>query len=138
MTSREPLRLTWEHLLPVPPLALPEVASPAAASIVDSPAVQLFLLRARAVQPELAPSQEELRGIAEVCSLLDGLPLAIELAAAQSDVVSPAELLASLEHQRLDVVSLTQDAPARHRSLRASIGSSYERLSAPEQTLFRR
>jgi predicted ATPase len=84
VTSREPLGLSWEHILPMPPLRLPELGSRSAVdAIAKSPAVQLFLLRTRAVQPDFEPVPNELRAIAEVCRLLDGLPLAIELAAAQ-------------------------------------------------------
>jgi predicted ATPase/DNA-binding SARP family transcriptional activator len=122
-TSRAPLRLAGEHELPVPPLA-------------SEPARELFLTRARAVNAQLELSHDDAACVERICARLDGLPLAIELAAARSKVLSPAAILDRLE-QRLDLLTAgPRDAPARQRTLRAAIAWSYELLDDDSRALF--
>jgi predicted ATPase len=138
-TSREPLHLSWEHEQPVPPLPVPPpTTSVDAEKLRTNPAVALFVSRAQAVRPDfrLEPSNSE--SVAELCRSLDGLPLALELAAAQIKSLPPAVLLTRLE-RRLDVLATPQrDRPARQHALRSAIGWSYDLLATAEQTVFRR
>jgi predicted ATPase len=123
VTSRGALHVGGERELPLPPLA-PE------------PAVELFLRRAGAANPRLALGEGDDERIAAICARLDRLPLAIELAAARSNLLSPAGVLERLE-RRLDLLSAgPRDAPERQRTLRAAIGWSYELLDAAAQELF--
>jgi predicted ATPase len=125
VTSRAALRLAGEHELAVPPL-------PAAAS------AELFLGRARALDPRLALSAEDRESVERICARLDGLPLAIELAAARTKVLSPPAILSRLE-RRLDLLSAgPRDAPARQQTLRAAIGWSCDLLDPEAQALFAR
>jgi predicted ATPase/DNA-binding SARP family transcriptional activator len=122
-TSRAPLRLAGEHELPVPPLA-------------GEPARELFVARARGVDARLSLSAEDEEYVDRICERLDGLPLAIELAAARSKVLSPPAILDRLERQ-LDLLTAgPRDAPARQRTLRAAIGWSYDLLEEQARTLF--
>jgi predicted ATPase len=124
-TSRAALLLSGEHLLEVQPLA-------------ELPAVELFVQRAQAIKPGFALSDGNAQTVAEICRRLDGLPLAIELAAARVRMFDPAQLLARLS-SRLDLLtSHAQDLPARQRTLRGTIEWSYNLLVPEEQTLFRR
>jgi predicted ATPase/DNA-binding CsgD family transcriptional regulator len=147
VTSRSVLRLSGEHDFPVPPLPLPDAAG-TKAQLFDSKtvspgiecaeAVQLFVARARAARPDFTLAGANADAVAEICRRLDGLPLAIELAAARLRVLTPVALQARLEH-RLDVlVGGPQDVPDRLRTIRNAIAWSYELLSPGEQTLFRR
>ncbi|MFO7548088.1 MAG: adenylate/guanylate cyclase domain-containing protein [Acidimicrobiia bacterium] len=135
VTSREALRIRAEHVFAVPPLSLPDPkASPAAIS--DSEAVSLFVERARAVRPDFALIDENAAAIAEICLRLDGLPLAIELAAARLTVFSPGDLRDRLRG-RFDVLGGgPRDLPARHRTLRATIEWSHEMLAPDECRVF--
>jgi predicted ATPase/DNA-binding CsgD family transcriptional regulator len=139
VTSRAPLRLRWEHEYPVPPLALPGHSSDRAlADLLVNPAVALFIERAHAIQPAFTPDEQRTREIAELCVRLDGLPLAIELAATQIRLFSPAALLARLE-QRLPLLgSGPRDLPERQRTLHAAIDWSYNLLDALARQLFQR
>jgi predicted ATPase/DNA-binding CsgD family transcriptional regulator len=139
VTSREPLRLRWEYELPVPPLALPDPARPAPPDELGrTPAVALFLERARAVQPALALTADSAAAITDICTRLDGLPLAIELAAAHSKVLPPRALLGRLE-QDLDVlVDSAGDRPARHHTMGAAIAWSADVLNPDERVAFYR
>ena len=105
--------------------------------IEQASAVRLFVARARAVNARFALTRENRSAVAEVCWRLDGLPLAIELAAARSTVLSPAALLARLDHRLPFLTDGPRDAPARQRTLRDAVAWSYDLLDLPEQTLFR-
>jgi len=136
-TSRAALHLRGEQIMPVPPLEAPPRGSDF--HVVQAvPAAALFVQRARAVEPRFALSEQNAEAVAEICQRLDGLPLAIELAAARSNVLSPAALLALLS-QRLQVLGVgPRDAPARHRTIQDAIAWSYDLLSPEEQAFFRR
>jgi predicted ATPase/DNA-binding CsgD family transcriptional regulator len=137
-TSRAPLRLSGEQELHVPPLALAGEAERELAVLASSPAVALFCARAQSLDPAFALSAANAAAVAAICRRLDGLPLAIELAAARTRVLPPAALLARLE-QSLDVLGDgPRDAPARQRTLRATIAWSYALLEPAAQALFRR
>jgi predicted ATPase/class 3 adenylate cyclase len=139
VTSRIVLRLRGEHEFPVPTLDLPDLGAPKIPDTLRvSPAVMLFVERARAVRPDFDLDADNASAVAELCARLDGLPLALELAAARIRLFSPQALLARLGG-RLDLLQGgARDLPERHQTLRAAIGWSYELLSAAEQTLFRR
>ncbi|MBV9603041.1 MAG: AAA family ATPase [Chloroflexi bacterium] len=139
-TSRALLQLHWEHQYPVLPLAVPDLQQlPAADLLAGTPAVGLFVERARALTPDFAVTPENAGVVAEICVRLDGLPLAIELCAAQIDVLSSRVILDGLRRSGLDLLAGTAvDVPARHRTLRAAIGWSDRLLDADERTLFRR
>jgi predicted ATPase/DNA-binding CsgD family transcriptional regulator len=144
VTSRVSLRLYGEQEFPVPPLALPDAQvlkrldRDPTADLTTFAAIALFCQRASAVNPAFALTPTNVAAVAALCVGLDGLPLAIELAAAKLKLFSPAALLARLRH-RLDLLTDgPHDLPPRQRSLRAEIAWSYELLSAAEQTLFRR
>jgi non-specific serine/threonine protein kinase len=139
VTSRETLRIDGEQEFPVPPLALPDVTMWAdVATLAATEAVELFQHRARAVQPGFVVTTENGPIIAAICARLDGLPLAIELAAARIKLLSPQHLLDRLS-DRLTLLSRdARDAPARHQTMRDAIAWSYDLLSTSEQALFRR
>lgn len=138
VTSRVPLDVRGEQVIPVPPLGLPDPAAHAdPASLADVPAVALFLARARSVAPDFALTSDNAGAVATLCRRLDGLPLAIELAAAHSDIQSPQSLLTRLARTQ-DLGAPPRDLPARQRSLTATLDWSYQLLTAAEQTLFRR
>jgi predicted ATPase len=132
-TSRVLLRITGEHEYPVSPLEAPDTEVDAA----TFPSVQLFVERAQVVRPGFELTPENTAAVAELCRRLDGLPLAIELAAARLRMFSPAQLLERLGN-RLDLLkSRDRDRPARHQTLRTAIACSYEILTPAEQRLFR-
>jgi predicted ATPase/class 3 adenylate cyclase len=139
VTSRAPLRLSGEQEYPVPPLLLPDREHPPEPRLLSQfEAVALFVARARAVRPDFSLTEVNAWPIAEICHRLDGLPLAIELAAARSKVLPPQAILGRLE-QNLDLLSGGPcDLPARQRTLRATIDWSYELLQREEQRLFAR
>ncbi len=137
-TSRAPLRVSGEQLFPVPPLDLPQPGDPPPLEdLAQVAAVQLFVERARAVRPSFHLSAENAAAVVEVCRRLDGLPLAIELAAARSGLLEPAELLARLEQRLALLTDGPRDLPPRQRTLRGALSWSYDLLSADEQYLFR-
>ncbi len=138
VTSREALRLRWEQEFPLHPLAVPDRGDDDTDALGRVGAVELFVERARRARPGFDLTHETAPVVAEICRRLDGLPLAIELAAARLRILSPQELLARLEH-RLDTLSGGWlDAPDRHRALREAISWSYELLRDDEQAVFRR
>ncbi|MHB8574345.1 MAG: TIR domain-containing protein [Dehalococcoidia bacterium] len=137
VTSRAPLRVPGEREFPVAPLPLPLGAVGTAAGVAENPAVALFELRARDVRPEFELTDENAATVAAICTRLDGLPLAIELAAARVRVLPPTALLARLE-QRLPVLTGgARTVPARQQTLRGAIAWSYDLLEPAEQRLFR-
>ncbi len=138
-TSRSPLHLAGEYLLPVPMLSLPERGHPRRlAELAAAEAVQLFVSRAGAACGDFTLTTENATSVGEICRNLDGLPLAIELAAARLRVLSPSALLARLQRGLPLLVGGTQDAPARLRSMADAIAWSYELLTPAQQALFRR
>jgi predicted ATPase/DNA-binding SARP family transcriptional activator/TolA-binding protein len=147
ITSRSRLKLLGEQEYPVPPLAVPDAAAPrdgriatalAATTLDDVPAVALFVRRARAARPGLTMGAADLAAVAEICRRLDGLPLALELAAARVRLLPPAELLTRLAQPLAVLTGGPHDAPDRHRSLRATIAWSHDLLTPEEQDLFAR
>jgi predicted ATPase/transcriptional regulator with XRE-family HTH domain len=137
VTSRAPLRLQDEREVVVSPLALPEPsATPTPAAIHDAPAVRLFIERVST--PSFALTHGNAAAVTAICHRLDGLPLAIELAAARVKVLSPAELLARLDRMLPLLTGGPQDRTARLRSMGAAIGWSYDLLDPEEQAMFRR
>ncbi len=139
VTSRAVLYIRSEHEFPVPPLALPDLAQlPESETLSRVAAVALFLQRAWATEPDLQLTLANARAIAEICVQLDGLPLAIELAAARSKLLPPQALLARLDQRLALLTSKALDVPARQRTLRNTIMWSYHLLDDWEQKLFRR
>lgn len=139
VTSRAPLRLAAEHEFALGPLALPsgpEGLSPE--SVAASPAVALFVQRARSARGSFDVTADNAGAIATICRRLDGLPLALELAAARSRLLSPDALLERLDHALDVLTSANRDSPGRQRTLRATIDWSHSLLTEPEQRLFRR
>lgn len=131
-TSRRPLHLGPEHEHPVPPLTLP--TGPAAE---DSGAVRLFVQRARMVRSGFALTEDNRGDVGEICRRLDGLPLAIELAAARVKLIGPRALLARLDDS-LGLTAAQHDRPARQQTLRSTVEWSYGLLSPEQQATFRR
>jgi predicted ATPase len=137
VTSRAPLRLRGEQEFPVPPLSLPEARVRDPGLLARSGAVALFLARAQALQPGFRLTVENAEAVSGVCRALDGLPLALELAAARLRLFDPQELFARLE-QRLDLLGdAVRDLPARQQTLRAAIDWSYRLLEPNERALIR-
>ena len=137
VTSREALQLRDEHEFPVAPLPTP-TAGETGEALPQYPAVELFLERARAVRPEMPVNEELLRSVADICGRLDGLPLAIELAAANVRYFSPQQILERLGN-RLDLLNRgARDLPERQRTMRAAIAWSYDLLDETEKALFAR
>ena len=134
-TSRRPLHLAHEHQYMVGPLQLPFADTPEEAA--KSPAVQLFIDRARAVRASFALDAEDAAEVVAICRHLDGLPLAIELAAARSKLLGPRALLSRLD-QVLDLRGTGTDRPTRQRALRETIEWSYRLLPPAQQAVFRR
>jgi len=139
VTSRSVLHVYGEHDLPVPPLELPPVADAFDFDRVSQcGAVRLFVERAQAVEPSFLLTSDNAGLVESICRRLDGLPLAIELAAARIRLLSPAALLARLERRLAVLVGGARNLPQRHQTLRGAIDSSYELLRPSEQALFSR
>ncbi|MCC6629420.1 MAG: tetratricopeptide repeat protein [Chloroflexi bacterium] len=139
VTSRAVLNLSGEHDLPVPPLALPEAhGGVTAAQALQAEAVQLFVARAEAARPDFMLTDQTAPAVVEICRRLDGLPLAIELAAARLRSLPVAALLARLERRLPLLVDGPRDAPTRQQTLRDTIAWSYDLLDPDVQDLFRR
>jgi predicted ATPase len=138
VTSRTVLRLRGEHEFPVPPLALPDrMQLPPIERLTRYAAVELFIQRAVAAHPAFAVTDENAAAVVEICHRLDGLPLAIELAAARLRLFTPASLLARLDNCLKLLTQGACDLPARQRTLRDTIAWSHDLLSPAEQKLFR-
>jgi len=139
VTSRALLRLSGEYSYPVPPLLeLPDPRRlPPLDRVTQYAAVQLFIERARARQPEFAVTNDNAPAVAEICYRLDGLPLAIELAAAWIEMLPPAEILTELGRSLDFLETDLRDIPERHRSLRAVFDYSWDLLTPDEQAVFR-
>lgn len=139
VTSRTRLRLRGEHEFVVPPLPLPGPGHPPSdEAVAASPAVRLFVERAQALQPTLVVDETTAPVVAAICRHVDGLPLAIELAAARVKILPPEMLLKHVESHLETLNGGARDAPDRHRTMRDAIAWSYDLLSAGEQALFRR
>jgi predicted ATPase/DNA-binding SARP family transcriptional activator len=136
-TSRAPLRLAAEREYPVPPFDTPDADLPFEA-LVKTDALRLFTARAQAVDPQFALDTASAPEVARVCRRLDGLPLAIELAAARAKLLAPAEILERLEREPNLLPGGPRDAPARQRTLAATIRWSYDLLGADEREAFGR
>jgi predicted ATPase len=137
-TSRTPLRVRGERELPIPPLATPRAFDEDLESLSQYAAVALFIQRARAANASLVVTDESAPAIAEICHRLDGMPLAIELAAARLKLLSPEALLGRLASRFEVLQGGTRDLPERHRTLRGAIDWSHDLLDEDEQRMFRR
>lgn len=138
LTGREPLQIRGEWTVQVPPLALPDPAHlPDLQTLGQIPAVALFLQRASEVDPGFTLTHENAQAVAEICQRLDGLPLALELAAARINVLPPKLLLPRLSHRLPVLTHGARDLPERQQTLRSMIAWSYDLLSPEEQQLFR-
>jgi predicted ATPase/class 3 adenylate cyclase len=140
VTSREHLHLRAEQQFVVPPMALPEPSShvESVEELTSYEAVRLLIDRAHAVRADLAIGGHNVHAIAQICRRLDGIPLAIELAAARTNVFSPQALLARLEHRLAVLTGGPRDLPLRLQTLREAIGWSHDLLRPDEQALYRR
>ena len=134
-TSRGPLHLQGEHELPVPPLAIPQ--EPAIAAVTASAAVRLFVQQGSMVRPGFVVTEENAADIAAICRRLDGLPLAIELAASRVRLLSPKALLARLDHS-VALAAADAGRPSRQQTLRATIAWSYDLLPPRPAAVLRR
>jgi predicted ATPase/class 3 adenylate cyclase len=138
VTSREVLHVRAEHEFAVPPLALPDPARlPRLAALARFSSVALFMQRVQAVKPEFRLTTANAREVAEICVRLDGLPLAIELAAARMKLLSPQALLARMGQLLTLLTGGARDVPTRQQTLRNTISWSYHLLNAQQQRLFR-
>jgi predicted ATPase/class 3 adenylate cyclase len=139
VTSRMPLHLSWEHEHAVPPLSIPDPRHlPDPERLTQYEAVALFIERARATDDSFTVTNQNAPAVAEICSRLDGLPLAIELAAARIKLFPPRALLQRLNSRLKLLTGGARDRPARQQTLRNTIDWSYALLSPEEQTLFAR
>jgi len=139
VTSRAALHVYGEHEFPVPPLALPDTRSlPSVQVLLQCPAIALFVQRAAAAKPDFELNRENASAVTEICARLDGLPLAIELAAARVKVLSPSSMLTRLASRLQLLTGGSRDLPQRQQTLRAAMDWSYDLLDAAEQKLFRR
>ena len=145
-TSREPLGVEGECSWPVPPLSLPPLlpgdqataGPPATAALAASDAVRLFEQRAQLVRPSFRVSDENAAAVLQICRRLDGLPLAIELAAARMRILSAAQLAVRLDDIFTVLTGGARSAPRRHQALRATLDWSYDLLTEAERAVFRR
>jgi predicted ATPase/transcriptional regulator with XRE-family HTH domain len=138
VTSRVPLHSRWEHILRIEPLPVPDLtALPSLDELMRIPAVELFVERARARRGDFVLTEARAPLVAQVVASLDGLPLALELAAARLDVLPLPALVSRLSNRLRLLEWAAYDLPERQRSLEAAVGWSYDLLSAEEQRLFR-
>ena len=136
VTSRAPLHLTGEHEFPIPPLAVPPAHLDEAHALEQYAAVRLFIQRAQAVKPDFELTAAIAPAVAAICARLDGLPLAIELAAARSKFFAPQALLARLQRRLELLTGGARDLPARQQTIRTTIDWSYHLLAEGERRLF--
>ncbi|MEZ4730000.1 MAG: BTAD domain-containing putative transcriptional regulator [Caldilineaceae bacterium] len=138
-TSRAALNLLGEHTYPVPPLPLPDLAHlPPLATLATVPAVALLLARTQALNPRFQLTADNAADVAAICVRLDGLPLALELAAARLKLLAPRDLARRLDKRLALLTHGSQDLPERQRTLRATIDWSYRLLDVDEQIWFER
>jgi len=139
VTSRVPLRLRAEQEFAVAPLAVPPLVSQQDSDAVARyAAVRLFVQRAKAINSDFTLTDTDAPAVARICARLDGLPLAIELAAARIKLLTPAAILARLDHCLMALTDGARDLPARLRTMRDAIAWSYNLLSSDQQALLRR
>ncbi|MGH2392798.1 MAG: ATP-binding protein, partial [Candidatus Limnocylindria bacterium] len=139
VTSRAVLHVSGEHEYPVPPLRIPDPAHlPPLAELPTYEGVALFVERARAVRPDFAVSDDTWAAVAGIVARLEGLPLAIELTAAKTKILSPDQILARLADRLSFLAGGPRDAPARQQALRETIAWSHDLLPPPQQALLRR
>lgn len=139
VTSRATLHLSGEHDFPVLPLPLPDTARPASTKEISaSPAVALFMERARAARPDFVLTSDNARAVADICARVDGLPLAIELAAARIRVLPPEVMRTRLKNRLELLTGGPRDFPERQQTMRGAIAWSYDLLGEDERLLFRR
>jgi predicted ATPase/DNA-binding NarL/FixJ family response regulator len=139
VTSREVLRVRGEHEFAVAPLPVPDLAERSSPdALLGNASVALFVRQARTVRSDFALTEENARAVAEICDRLDGLPLAIELAASRANVLNPDRMLARLDSRLSLLVHGARDLPERQQTLRGAIAWSYDLLAPDEQALFRR
>ncbi len=138
VTSRAVLHVQGEQEFPVPSLALPDLKHlPPVENLAQYGAVALFVRRARAAKPSFTITNENAHAVAEICTRLDGLPLAIELAAARIKLLSPQAMLARLENRFKLLTGGAQDLPSRQQTMRGAIAWGYDLLAEDEKRLFR-
>lgn len=137
VTSREALHLRGERVFAVPPLTLPgREARTSLRAVTQYESVRLFIERSLAVRQDFAVDNDNAPAVAEICARLDGIPLAIELAASRTRLLSPQAILARLEHRLRLLTSGARDLPVRQRTLRTTIDWSYELMEPPARALF--
>ena len=138
VTSREGLRVRGEQIVPLAPLQLPDSDKrPEPQELLKIPAVALFVARAQEARPDFTLTQENAEAVVEICRQLDGLPLALELAAARLSLFTPTTLLARLERPLQVLTHGARDLPTRQRTLRDTLAWSYDLLSEEDKVLFR-
>jgi predicted ATPase/DNA-binding CsgD family transcriptional regulator len=138
VTSRTLLRISGEQAYPVPPLRLPNDPSSTLDQIAETEAVRLFVARATAIRPDFTLSEANAGDVVAICDILDGLPLAIELAAARTSALTPAEVRMRLDRSLPLLTGGPRDSPIRQQTMRTTIAWSYQLLTDSEQRLFRR
>ncbi|CAN5600671.1 hypothetical protein BH24CHL1_BH24CHL1_03960 [soil metagenome] len=139
VTSRARLQIHAEHEYPLSPLRIPSREGVPSHEHADAySAIQLFVERSRQVNPDFSLTSDNVKAITTICTQLDGLPLAIELAVTRIKVLTPQQMLPRLLHRFEFLTEGLQDAPDRHRTMRAAIGGSYDLLHSEEQELLRR
>ena len=136
-TSREALRLSAEHVFPLQPLPLPENAA-SLPSLLDTPVIRLFVDRARAVRPDFSLTEENASFVTEICARLDGLPLAIELAAARINLLTPRDMLEQIDRRFQWLTNGARDSHSWRQTLQGALDWSYNLLSEEERALLHR
>jgi predicted ATPase/DNA-binding NarL/FixJ family response regulator len=138
VTSRIPLRVGGERVVPLAPMAIPDSTVVSPEELVNWDSVELFVERARAANPQFALTAANAGSVVAICKQLDGLPLALELAAARSKVLSPQAMLARLGSRLAFLTGGARDLPERQQTLRDAIAWSYDLLAPEHQAVFRR